>query len=111
MSDWYGLYDPNTGELASIGTVAMFAGRERPQGARYQDFSIVGFGSARPDLSKVMWDGVTRTLVPRPPEPVPPSEIDLLMQRLGLQAEWLALNANQRRNIEAAIRRAGFPNA
>mgnify|MGYP007003537916 CR=1 FL=1 len=41
---WFGVYDPVTGELRSIGTEAMFVERARPKGDEYNGLRIAEFG-------------------------------------------------------------------
>ena len=103
---WFGVYDPVTGELRSIGTEAMFVERARPKGDEYNGLRIAEFGDDRPDLSLVEWDASTRQMRERPPQPPPKSEADLLMDALVTEQAWAALSRSQQTAMETAIRAA-----
>lgn len=99
---WYGLVDPNTGELKSVGTEAMF-GPDTPAALQ-----TVEFGAERPDFGALQWDAATRTTKPRP-APVLIDRLDdieaWLMADPDFASVWSSLSAARRTTIRTGIRR------
>ncbi len=106
MATWYGLVDPATGELKSVGTAAMFPDGNLTAFAGIYD--VVVFGEAQPDLGAKLWSLNLRTLIDRPP-PVLVSRLDdvetWLLADPDWQAVWATLNATRRAQIRIGFRR------
>ncbi len=103
---WYGLVDPSSGNLVSVGTEAMF-----PDGnlnAFVGTYDTHVFGADRPEFSQSIWDKALRDLVPRP-APVWLSRIDDIEAWLTSDPDfllaWNTLNATRKSQIRTGIRR------
>jgi hypothetical protein len=103
---WYGLVDPATGTLVSVGTEAMF-----PEGnldAFDGTYDVVEFGPDRPDFSAKIWSSTLRQLIDRPP-PVLISRLDdyeaWLMADPDFALAWSGINAARRAQIRLGVRR------
>jgi len=106
MMAWYGLVDPVSGDLVSIGTEAMF-----PNGdisAFTGVYDVLTFGGSAPDFAVHLWNPVTRALVPRP-IPILISRLDDVEAWLLSDPDWLlawnAMNATRRAQVRAGLRR------
>lgn len=103
---WYGLVEPDTGNLVSVGTEAMF-----PDGnmdAFAGQYDVVEFGVDRPDFSGKMWSSSLRAIIDRPP-PVILSRLDdiddLLLADPDFSTLWGNLNATRRNQLRIGLRR------
>jgi hypothetical protein len=103
---WFGVVQPSSGELLSLGTEAMF-----PNGdinAFVGRFDRVDFGETRPDFAVKRWNVTTRALEDRP-LPVLISRLDDIEAWLQADADWVAvwtsLNAARRTQIRTGLRR------
>ena len=103
---WYGLVNPTTGDLVSVGTEAMF-----PDGnldAFVGVYDRVDFGADAPDFAVKLWVAVTRSLIDRPP-PVIISRLDDLDAWFLADADWLtawnAMNAARKTQIRTGLLR------
>jgi hypothetical protein len=103
---WYGLVDPATGELKSVGTEAMFPDGNLDAFAGVYD--VHAFGANQPDFATHRWSETTRTLEPRP-APVLVDRLDDIEQWLmadpDFAAAWQSMNQTQRTAIRTGIRR------
>lgn len=77
---WYGLIEPGSGSLVSVGTESMFPGGDID--AFIGVFDRHTFGETRPDFALYIWNPASRALVERP--------IPLLISRLDDIEAWLA---------------------
>jgi hypothetical protein len=110
---WYGLVNPATGDLASVGTEAMFAGgAPPPAGQQYTSgdasFDVIEFGATAPDWATLVWEAATRSVKPRP-APVLISRLDdveaWLLADPDFAAAWAAMNATRKAQIRNGWRR------
>ena len=105
---YYGLVDPQTGDLTSVGTEAMFEGGVRPEGNIYANCEIIDFGSQSPNFQLKVWDRVGKVMRDRP-APIIISRLDDFQQRLlndpDFSTAWAALNATRRQQIRDGFRR------
>lgn len=105
---YYGLVDPTTGDLISIGTEAMFEGGERPQGNTYAGWDIVDFGPTAPNGALKVWDRIQRIWIDRP-IPARFSRLDDFQQRLlndpDFSTVWNSLNATRKTQLRDGLRR------
>ena len=103
---WYGLVRPETGELVSVGSAAMFPDGNLQAFAGIYD--VVTFGETQPDFGAKLWSLNLRTLIDRPP-PVLVSRLDdveaWLLADPDWQAVWATLNATRRAQIRVGFRR------
>lgn len=103
---WYGLVQPATGDLVSVGTEAMF-----PEGnlnAFAGIYDVVPFGQTQPDFAAKLWSAALRSLIDRPP-PVLVSRLDDVEAWLQADPDWTAvwtsLNTARRAQIRLGFRR------
>lgn len=106
---WYGLVEPTSGDLVSVGTESMFEGGVVPaQGAQYQGFDVLSFGETGPNWATLQWDAPTRTVKPRP-APVIISRLDDIEAWLQADPDWLlawnSMNATRKTQIRTGLRR------
>jgi len=103
---WYGLVEPITGDLVSVGTEAMFPGGNIDAFAGVYDRH--DFGEVAPDFTGKLWSPVTRSIVNRPP-PLLISRLDDIEAWLAADPDWStawsALNAARRNQIRNGLRR------
>lgn len=103
---WYGLVDPASGDLVSVGTVSLF-----PDGnhdAFMGVYDVVEFGPERPNFSAYIWSPSLRRLIDRP-LPVVVSRLDdfeaLLVADADFGEIWANLNEQRRTKIRLGLRR------
>lgn len=103
---WYGLIDDATGDLVSVGTEAMFPGKDIanvPAGMTRHDF-----GADRPEFARKVWNAAQRRLDDRP-APVMRDRRDDLMAMFQADADfmvvWNALNATRKNQLRNGLRR------
>ena len=103
---WYGLVDPATGELKSVGTIAMF-----PDGnlnAFDGIYDVIEFGETAPNFATHLWSTVLRQLVVRP-APIIVSRLDdfeaWLLADPDFLVVWNALNATRKAQVRLGLRR------
>jgi hypothetical protein len=103
---WYGLVRPATGDLASVGTEAMF-----PDGdlnAFVGVYDVVSFGETPPNWAVKIWIAATRSLLDRPP-PVLISRLDdieaWLIADPDFALAWNSLNATRKTQVRTGLRR------
>lgn len=103
---WYGLVSPQSGDLVSVGTEAMF-----PDGninAYTGVYDVVTFGASAPDFAISLWNATTRAFVPRP-VPILISRLDDIQAWLQADPDWLAvwnsLTAARKTQIRTGFRR------
>lgn len=103
---WYGLVEPITGELKSVGTIAMF-----PDGnlnAFDGIYDVVEFGPTVPSFATHLWSTTLRQLVVRP-APIIVSRLDdfeaWLLADSDFLVAWNALNATRKAQVRLGIRR------
>lgn len=106
---WYGLVNPETGDLASVGTESMFEGGIVPGlGEQYQGYNVIVFGETAPNWSMLTWDVPTQSVVPRP-APVIISRLDDIEQWLLADPDfilmWNALNQTRKTQLRNGWRR------
>jgi hypothetical protein len=106
MATWYGLVQPDTGELKSVGTIAMFPDGNLDAFDGIYDVHV--FGETQPDFAAFIWSLALRALIDRPP-PVLVSRLDDVEGWLLADADfllvWNALNATRRSQLRIGIRR------
>jgi hypothetical protein len=90
---WYALYDTTTGALLSLGTVVPDT---LPGGS-----ALVALTS-QPDLT-VMWDPITCTFIPKPPDTVVDRAYTDLPADATLATMWSQLDATQTDILKARI--------
>ena len=103
---WYGLVEPTTGELKSVGTIAMF-----PDGnlnAFDGIYDVIEFGTTAPNFATHLWSMALRALIDRP-APVLVSRLDdfetWLLSDPDFLVVWNALNATRKAQVRLGIRR------
>lgn len=103
---WYGLVQPATGELVSVGTIAMF-----PDGnlnAFDGVYDVVEFGATQPNFALKLWSAALLALIDRPP-PVLVSRLDdveaWLLADTDFLLVWNNINATRRNQLRIGIRR------
>jgi hypothetical protein len=103
---WYGLIQPSSGDLVSVGTETMFP--ESNIDAFNGVYDRVQFGETKPDFSTQMWNPTTRLMVERP-IPLLISRLDDIEAWLQSDADWLAvwntLSQARRTQIRTGLRR------
>jgi hypothetical protein len=85
---WYGLVQPGTGDLVSVGTEAMFP--DENINAFSGVYDRVDFGETRPNFAMQMWNPTTRLMVDRP-APLLISRLDDIETWLLADPDWLAV--------------------
>lgn len=90
---WYAVTRATDGEAVSFGSVLP---EKLPRGLTAIQLDHM------PDMAAEQWDAATRSLLPRPPEPVAPT----LADRLATAPELAAFDATQRAAVLAALARA-----
>jgi hypothetical protein len=103
---WYGLVDPATGALISVGTIGMF-----PDGnldAFDGVYDVVEFGANRPNFATHLWSTTLRQLVVRP-APVIVSRLDdfesWLLADPDFLLAWNSMNATRKGQVRLGMRR------
>lgn len=85
---WYGLVQPTSGDLVSVGTESMF-----PDGnidAFTGVYDRVDFGAVAPDFAVNLWNPTTRALIPRP-APILVDRLNDIEAVLLADADWVAV--------------------
>lgn len=108
---WYGLVQPASGDLVSVGTEAMFPLGEdgQPNLNAYQGvYDVHTFGESRPDFALFLWNPTTRALVDRP-IPLLISRLDDIEAWLAADPDWVAgwqaLTPEMRQRIRQGLRK------
>lgn len=102
---WYGLIDDATGDLVSVGTEAMFPGKDTanvPAGMTRHEF-----GANRPDFAAKLWNAAQRRLDDRPAPVLRDRRDDLLAMfqaNPDFMAVWSSLNAKRKTQLRTGIR-------
>jgi hypothetical protein len=103
---WYGLVDPATGALISVGTIGMF-----PDGnldAFDGIYDVHEFGLVAPNFATHLWSTTLRQLATRP-APVIVSRLDdfeaWLLSDPDFLLAWNALNATRKAQVRLGMRR------
>lgn len=106
MATWYGLVEPATGDLKSVGTVSMFPDGNLDAFDGVYDVHV--FGETQPDFATKIWSLALRSLVDRPP-PVIVSRLDDIEAWLLADDDfllvWNNINATRRSQLRIGIRR------
>ena len=104
--NYYGLVEPTSGNLVSVGTIAMF-----PDGnldAFDGVYDVVEFGTTKPNFAFQLWNPTTRQMMTRP-APIIVSRVDdawtWLLADPDFQTLWSSLNNNRKTTTELAVRR------
>lgn len=105
---YFGLIDPQTGDLVSTGTESMFDGGVRPEGSTYANYEIIDFGPQGPNFALKVWERAGKRLVDRP-VPIVISRLDDIETRLLNDSEfsvmWASLNATRKAQLRNGWRR------
>jgi hypothetical protein len=107
---WYGLVEPSTGNLVSVGTEALF-----PNGdlnAFTGVYEVVTFGETAPNWATQLWNATTRALVARPPQVFADrlDDIEAYFQNdADYMTVWNALSQTRKTQLRTGLRRVlGF---